>query len=184
MGPEGPAEAGRSPAAVGEAGTSSQPLSVTSLEQATVELMSSLAGSAGFPAQERFIGAPGAALAPAASPAGPVAPAVDLAALQLASGLRKASQGDISGTPRQVCSCHLRTGTCASGNRCKFLHPADRPAPVLNSRGAGKVPRPRAPRVRPAAGPSQAASQATCPCVPFYAGYPLRPEEHGKGSQQ
>ena len=34
-----------------------------------------------------------------------------------------------------TCTFFLRTGTCAYGDRCKFLHPHDRPPPVLNVRG-------------------------------------------------
>jgi len=33
------------------------------------------------------------------------------------------------------CAFFMRTGTCAYGDRCRFLHPADRPPPLLNSRG-------------------------------------------------
>ena len=48
--------------------------------------------------------------------------------------------GDLSshngGVDRQpICTFFLRTGTCAYGDRCKFLHPRDRPPPVLNARG-------------------------------------------------
>ncbi|GFH11747.1 uncharacterized protein HaLaN_07298 [Haematococcus lacustris] len=35
----------------------------------------------------------------------------------------------------QTCTFFVRTGTCAYGDRCKFLHPADCPPPQLNSAG-------------------------------------------------
>lgn len=35
----------------------------------------------------------------------------------------------------QVCSFFTRTGTCAYGNRCKFVHPMCVQPPQLNSRG-------------------------------------------------
>ncbi|KAL6753644.1 transcription factor, partial [Haematococcus lacustris] len=35
----------------------------------------------------------------------------------------------------QTCTFFVRTGTCAYGDRCKFLHPTDCPPPQLNSAG-------------------------------------------------
>ncbi|KAL6758615.1 hypothetical protein V8C86DRAFT_2592657 [Haematococcus lacustris] len=39
------------------------------------------------------------------------------------------------GAAKQTCTFFVRTGTCAYGDRCKFLHPADCPPPQLNSAG-------------------------------------------------
>ncbi len=46
-----------------------------------------------------------------------------------------AGMGEGGKPARQACTFFLRTGTCAYSSACKFIHPADCPAPQLNTRG-------------------------------------------------
>lgn len=54
------------------------------------------------------------------------------AVMALEDEIREAAGG---AGARPTCAFFKRTGTCAYGDRCKFLHPVDCPPPSLNQRG-------------------------------------------------
>lgn len=84
------------------------------------------AGAAGgevaapVPASPSFVEAADASLAP--SPGGD-------------PGAAASADDDDPDQPPTACAFFMRTGTCAYGERCRFVHPVDRPPPQLNQRG-------------------------------------------------